>query len=113
MFDLFKKSYLVGLGLAYLTKDKIEEVVDELIKRGEVAEKDRHKVVDSLLARARDEQQKLSQTVRDNVNKVVGELRGPSREQWDSLVKRVEALEKDAHSQEGLDSENASPTKNG
>ena len=41
MLDLLRKTYLAGLGLTTLTREKMEELVDELVKRGEVAEKDR------------------------------------------------------------------------
>jgi polyhydroxyalkanoate synthesis regulator phasin len=113
MFELLKKTYLAGLGLATLTKDRIEEIVDELVKRGEVAEKDRKQVMDELLARARDEQQKLSTTIKESVKKVVGEMRVPGQEQWEDLVKRVEDLEKRGQETPEAGPENASSSENG
>jgi polyhydroxyalkanoate synthesis regulator phasin len=101
MFELLKKTYLAGLGLATLTKDRIEEIVDELVKRGEVAEQDRRKVVDDLLGRAREEQQKLTQ----KITEVVRDLRLPNRERWEDLVRRVENLEKQAQAGEETESQ--------
>ena len=98
MLDILKKTYLAGLGLATLTRDKVEEIVDELVRRGEVAEKDRTHVVQDLLDRARDEQKKLSSSVRDTVQKVIGELGVPTRRQFLDLVSRVETLEGTAKS---------------
>ncbi len=38
MLKLLKKGSLIGLGLASLTREKVEELVDELVRRGEIAE---------------------------------------------------------------------------
>ncbi len=98
MFDLFRKGYLVGLGLASLTREKVEEVVDEPVKRGEVAEKDRPRIVDDMITRMRDEQKRLTNMVRETAQKVVVEMGVPSRQQVDELLKRVEKLEQSARS---------------
>lgn len=108
MFDILKKTYLAGLGLALLTKEKTEELVDELVAKGEVAEKDRKKVTEDLLSRAREEQQKFSQAVKENVRKVLGEMKFPSRSNWEDLNKRVEELEKRVMTETDSESENDS-----
>lgn len=94
MIDLLRKTYLAGLGLASLTRERIEEIVDELVKRGEVAEKDRPRVFKDLLERAQEERERISQAIRDNVRKVVQEMGIPTRDQYEALVKRLETLEK-------------------
>lgn len=96
MLDLFRKGYLVGLGLASLTREKVEEVVDELVKRGEVAEKDRPGVIDDMITRMREEQKRLTSMLRETAQKAVVEMGVPSRQQFDELLKRVEKLEQAA-----------------
>lgn len=93
MFDFIRKTYLAGLGFASLTREKVEEVVDDLVKRGEVSEKDRSKAVDDLLNRVQEEQEKLFNTVRNYVKKSVHELGLPTRDEYVELQKRVEGLE--------------------
>ncbi len=100
MFDLFRKGYLVGLGLASLTREKVEEVVDELVRRGEVAEKDRPRVIDDMITRMRDEQKRLTNMLRETAQKAVVEMGVPTRQQVDELLKRVEKLEQAAYSRE-------------
>ncbi len=94
MLEILRKGYLIGIGLASLTREKIEEVVDELVKRGEVAEKDRPRIVEDLMTRMRDEQKRLSNSVKDTVQKVIGEMGMPTRQQFDELRERLEKLEK-------------------
>jgi len=36
--DFIKKSMLIGVGLATLTREKVEQAIDELIKKGEMSE---------------------------------------------------------------------------
>lgn len=98
MIDVFKKTYLAGLGLATMTGEKIEEIVEELVKKGEVAEKDRKELVDELIAKGREQREQLSESVKESVSKVVYELKIPRREQYEDLLKRVEELEKKAAS---------------
>jgi poly(hydroxyalkanoate) granule-associated protein len=98
MLDAIKKTYLLGLGLATVTREKVEEVVDELVRRGEVAEKDRSHVVQDFMDRARDEQRRLTSSVKETVQKVVGELGVPGKAQFEELRRRVEDLEKQTHS---------------
>jgi len=100
MFDLFRKGYLVGLGLASLTREKVEEAVDELVRRGEVAEKDRPHVVNDMITRMREEQKKLTNIVRENAQKVVAEMGVPSRQQFDELMKKVDKLEQAVQAKE-------------
>jgi polyhydroxyalkanoate synthesis regulator phasin len=108
MFELLRKTYLAGLGLATLTKERIEEIVDELVKRGEIAEQDRRKVLDDLLSRAREEQRRLTQ----KITEVVGDMRLPSKERWDDLVRRVENLEKQAQAAGESEPQNAPSAEN-
>ncbi len=93
MLEILRKGYLIGIGLASLTREKVEEVVDELVRRGEVAEKDRPRIVEDLVTRMRDEQKRLSNTVRETVQRVVGEMGVPTRQQLDELRQRLEKLE--------------------
>ena len=64
----------LGYGVATLTREKVEQAVDELIKRGEVAGADRAKAIDELQAKA--------QTA-------AGEIRKMVDERLDSLGKRL------------------------
>ena len=86
MLEILRKAYLMGLGVAGLSRDKIEEVVDELIKRGEIAEKDRKSVMQDLLTRAKEEQKKFQETVKDVVRKVISEIGVPTRKEFKDLV---------------------------
>jgi polyhydroxyalkanoate synthesis regulator phasin len=50
--SVIKNIMLMGVGMASLTREKIEEAVEELVKRGEVASADKAKAIDELHQKA-------------------------------------------------------------
>lgn len=81
---------LAGLGAISLTREKAEEIVDTLIKRGEVARGDRKMAVEDLIAKAEEQAKKFSDTVRHKA----AEMRGVRREEYDALKDQVASLQK-------------------
>ena len=53
MESIIKKFLLGGIGLASLTREKLEEIVNELVKRGELSEDQRALFVKDMLSRAK------------------------------------------------------------
>lgn len=100
MREILKKTWLAGLGLASLTREKAEEIVDELVRRGEVAEKDRPHVMEDLMNRVKDEQKRFSVTVKEAAQRAVGEMGLPTLQQFEELKARVEKLEQASHAHE-------------
>jgi polyhydroxyalkanoate synthesis regulator phasin len=60
-----KNIVYLGVGMASATREKLEEVVEDLVKRGEVASADRSKALEELQQRA--------QTTANDVRKIVDE----------------------------------------
>ena len=53
MQDFIKKARLLGVGLFYLGKEKVEETVAELIRKGELTEKEGRALMIELLAKSK------------------------------------------------------------
>jgi len=51
MLDSIHKMFLAGVGLAAMTKDKIDEHVKELVEKGKLTEKEGREVADEMLSR--------------------------------------------------------------
>jgi polyhydroxyalkanoate synthesis regulator phasin len=60
-----KNIVYLGVGMASATREKLEEVVEDLVKRGEIASADRSKAIEELQQRA--------QTTANDVRKIVDE----------------------------------------
>jgi polyhydroxyalkanoate synthesis regulator phasin len=79
---------LAGLGAISLTREKAEEIVDTLIKRGDLARGDRKIAVEDLIKKAEEEANKFADTMKQKA----AELRGVRRDEYDALKAEVESL---------------------
>ncbi len=67
MIDLIKKAMFVGIGIASLTKDKVEEIAKEFVEKGKISEQEGKKLVDELLARSDESKEAIRQQVDDRI----------------------------------------------
>jgi len=92
--DIIRKAVYMGLGAISMTKDKAEELVDDLIKRGEVASAERFKTIDKLLKEADRQEKEFQHKVSAAVQKVIVEMGLPTRKDLAEIgetLKRIEA----------------------
>lgn len=59
MIDLIKKAVFTGMGVAFLTKEKIDEFSRELIDRGKLSEQEGEKLVSEMRQRADESKEAL------------------------------------------------------
>lgn len=53
--DLIERTFLIGIGAAAFTKDRIQELVEEFVSRGQLSGEEGREMVDNLIARSREE----------------------------------------------------------
>ena len=74
MKELMKNALYFGLGAAFLTKDKIEELKDELLDKGKLSQQEGKQFVDELMQKsesARDQLElKINQLVEDRIKQL-------------------------------------------
>jgi polyhydroxyalkanoate synthesis regulator phasin len=91
--DIIKRTMLLGFGLASLTKEKAEGVVDDLVRRGEAARQDRFKAVDSLLKEAEKQEEEFTRKTTGMVRKVMTDLGLPTKKDLDAVSKTLTSIE--------------------
>ena len=98
MGTLLKKVMLAGVGLGRLTQEKIEAIVDELIKKGELAEDERSKFVKEVFTKLEQKGQDLRHKVEEVTEKLplLGETegKGKGKNREAELNDRIESLTK-------------------
>lgn len=92
MADIFEKTLLAGLGLFDLTKEKAERIVNELIKRGELSQSDKAKVVKEILKGSQERAKKLKQKIDQRLDKTLQRSKVITRDQLSELNKKIEKL---------------------
>jgi len=100
MFNLLKKMIWLGAGLAVMTTEKIEAVVAELIKKGQLSEKEGKELAAELIARSLTAKKELGEKVEKIMSDTLQKLNIPTRKDLEDLKKRLVRLEKDAEKKE-------------
>lgn len=102
MSDLFKKAISLGVGLTIVSKEKVEKVVEELVKRGELAPSESKALVDRLIERGEEERGMLKSVVQEQVQRVLKEMKVPVQNDIDELEGRIAVLERRLAELEGI-----------
>jgi poly(hydroxyalkanoate) granule-associated protein len=95
MSDLIKKMLLAGVGALALTKEKVEVIVDDLVKRGEVAQKDKSSLLNEMLNSVEKGKQEIREFVHKEMEKIIQSLDIPTRSEFEALKKQVKTLAAD------------------
>jgi polyhydroxyalkanoate synthesis regulator phasin len=93
MLDLVRKGVLTGIGLASLTKDKVEELAEKIIEETKLSEEEGRKLVEDLLKQSEEARKNLEEEVKKTVGEALEKLDIPSRKDLEDLKARIEKLE--------------------
>jgi polyhydroxyalkanoate synthesis regulator phasin len=100
MFELFKKTIWLGAGLAVMTTEKIEEAVAEIIKKGQLSEKEGKELMADLVEQSKNAKRKLAEKVEKIINHTLQKMNIPNRKEMEELRARVARLEKGTEKKE-------------
>jgi polyhydroxyalkanoate synthesis regulator phasin len=93
MLDLIKKTLMAGVGMAAMTKDKIEELANDIAKKSKLSEKEGKKLINDFLKRSQTAKKDLESLIEKTVKKVTKNLNIATREDMTKLTKRIKKLE--------------------
>ena len=93
MLDSIHKMFLAGVGLAAMTKDKIDEHVKELVEKGKLTEKEGREIADEMLKKSKQAKDDLEKQVEKQVQQTLQALQIVSKEDVEKLTARIEKLE--------------------
>lgn len=93
MIDLIKKSILAGVGAAVVTKEKIEEALDEFVRQGKVNAADAKIIADKILEQGRREWEEASARLNAKFKEFASRSDDAAKARIDDLEKRVRVLE--------------------
>jgi len=89
MRTLIERGFLAGLGLLSMTHEKAHQIVDELVKKGEVRRNEIESLIEDLVRRGEEERQAMRKLVREEVANVVGELGLATKEDIQALKDEI------------------------
>ena len=93
LFDLARKVLLASIGAMALAQDEVEDFVNRLVDRGEIAEKDGRKLVKEIIDRRKKERGKV-EGVSKRVEEALDRLNVPTKADIEALSEKIAALTK-------------------
>lgn len=95
MLDLIKKALFTGMGVAFLTKEKIDEFSRELIDKGKLSEQEGEKLVAEMRQRADESKEALKKQTDKLVEATIGRMQLARASDVENLQTEIAALRKE------------------
>ncbi len=92
LFELTRKVVLASVGAVGLAQDELENFVNRLVKRGEIAEKDARKLLKEADDKRRKNSRGLDKRVEKQLDKVMDRMNIPSKKDIDTLSIKISEL---------------------
>ncbi len=93
MVDTIRKTMLLGIGAAALTRDRIEQFIGDSVARGELNTEQGKSLVEEMTQRAEQERQRLETFVTQQINRALENTGLTTRSEVTRLESRIVALE--------------------
>lgn len=93
MKETLKNILYAGIGAAFLTKDKIEELKADLIEKGKLSQEEGRQFVDDLMRRSDKAKDQLNLWINKQVEDRVNQLNLATKDEIAELRRKIEELQ--------------------
>lgn len=94
MIETLKKMMLTGVGVAAMSKEKVEEWAKKIAEESKLAEEEGKKFVNDIVKQSEEAKKSLEEQVNSIVKKTMDKLGLHSKQEIDELKNRIDELEK-------------------
>ncbi len=94
MSDMIKKMIFTGIGLAAVSKEKIEESIKEMIAKGNLTEQEGRKFVDEMSGYSEKARSELEKQVNGYVEKAIDRMGLVRKRDLDEIQEAIVAIQK-------------------
>ncbi|MCX9015364.1 MAG: phasin family protein [Candidatus Methanoperedens sp.] len=94
MSENLRKMGLFSIGVISLTKEKVEELSKEMIKRGEITQEEGRKFVQDILKEKERQVKDIEKQVNEKVNDFIKKSGVVTKKDIQALEKKIDELEK-------------------
>lgn len=92
--DLFTTGLYAGIGLVALTKEKAEEIIQELVKKGEVSKEEGKDLLKNLVDKIDQEKRRLQRKIDEQIELAIKNMNLVRKQEMDELKLKIEELER-------------------
>ena len=94
LLEALRKVLLAGIGAVVIAQEEIEDLVNKLVERGEIAEKDGKKLVHEVMDKRKKEAVKAEDEVTKRIEDILDRMSVPTKADIDALGEKIAALTK-------------------
>jgi len=87
-----RRVLLAGVGAVALAQEEIEDFVNKLVERGEIAEKDGRQLVNDIMKRRREKAQKAQESLDNRIENLLDRMNIPTRKDIETLSAKIAML---------------------
>ncbi len=91
--DFVNKTFSMGIGAAVMSKEQIDKLVDEMVKKGDVSQAESKQFANDLYNKGEQARQEMEQQVNLKVKQRLAELDLPTKSDIVELENRIALLE--------------------
>ena len=92
LFDAARKVVLASIGAVALAQEEIEDFINKLVERGEIAEKDGKKLMHEVMDKRKKDAEKAEDEVSKRVETILDQMNVPTKADIDALGDKISAL---------------------
>lgn len=92
LYEASRRVLLASIGAIALAQDEIEDFVEKLVERGEIAEKDGKKLVREVIDKRKKDVSKAENELNKRIDEVVERMDVPTKADIDSLGDQIDEL---------------------
>jgi polyhydroxyalkanoate synthesis regulator phasin len=93
MKEMLKNILYAGIGAAFLTKEKVEELKNELIEKGKMSQEEGRQFVDELLRKSEKAKDQLELWINKRVEDRIDQFNLATKDEVAELRRKVEELQ--------------------
>jgi poly(hydroxyalkanoate) granule-associated protein len=94
LFGLLRKTVMATIGAAVIAEEEIVALINRLVDRGEIAEKDGKKLIQEMFEKRKGKATKVETEINKNVQGFLERLDIPTKADVDGLSQKITALSK-------------------
>lgn len=94
MLELIRKTLLAGAGLVAMSREKAQRIIEPLVKKGQLSEKEGKKFLNELVKKSGQARKSLEKMTDGIVRKTLSKMDIPTKQDYVKLSRRIEKLEK-------------------
>jgi polyhydroxyalkanoate synthesis regulator phasin len=94
MYEAVRKLILASIGAVAIAQEEMEALVNKLVERGELAEKEGKKIISELKERRNKKSAKAEAEFNKRVEELMTSMNVPSKADIDALSKKISDLDK-------------------